>query len=207
MKKKVLDAAHLHLRKSERLAPYLKKTRLDRFRRPSDPFQSLVKSIIYQQLSGKAAGTILKRFLALFPNSTFPTPEQVLKLPDAKFRSVGISGQKMGYLRDLAKRFLDGTIVPKKFPKMTDEEIREHLIVVKGIGRWTADMFLIFTLYRPDVLPTGDLGIQKGFQKVFNLRARPDEKKMLKLAKDWIPYRTVASWYLWRIVDGDESDW
>ncbi len=207
MEKKALDAAHEHLRKDARMKTILKKLRLEPRERPSQPFASLVRSIIYQQLSGKAAGTILNRFLALFPKSTFPTPQQILKLKDTQFRKVGISGQKMGYLRDLARRFLDGTIVPKKFPKMTDEEIREHLIVVKGIGRWTADMFLMFTLYRPDVLPTGDLGIQKGFQRVFGMKSLPDAKKMEKLAEAWSPHRTVASLYLWRAVDDTEADW
>jgi DNA-3-methyladenine glycosylase II len=204
MHKKVLEAAHRHLRKDARMRSVMKRHTLEKRERPHDPFQALVRSVIYQQLSGKAAGTILNRFLAQFPNKKFPTPEQVLSLKDAQFRGVGISGQKMGYLRDLAKRFMDGTIVPKKFPNMSDEEIREHLIVVKGIGRWTADMFLMFTLYRPDVLPTGDLGIQKGFQKAFGLKKLPDPVKMEKLAKKWAPYRTVASYYLWRIADAEK---
>jgi DNA-3-methyladenine glycosylase II len=182
----------------------MKKHSLEKNERPADAFQSLTRAIVYQQLSGKAASTILNRFLAQFPKGKFPTPKHVLKLKDVQFRSHGISGQKMGYMRDLAKRFLDGTIVPKKFPKMTDEEIREHLLVVKGIGRWTADMFMMFTLYRPDVLPTGDLGIQKGFQKTFGLKKLPSPEKMEKLAKQWAPYRTVASYYLWRVADADK---
>jgi len=204
MHKKVLDAAHKHLRKDKRMQAVMKRLTLEARERPTDAFQSLTRSIVYQQLSGKAATTILNRFLSQFRESKFPSPKQVLSLKDAQFRSAGISGQKMGYMRDLAKRFLDGTIVPKKFPKMTDEEIREHLIVVKGIGRWTADMFLMFTLYRPDVLPTGDLGIQKGFQKAFGLKKLPNPITMEKLAKKWVPYRTVASYYLWRIADEDK---
>ncbi len=206
MKKHVLDAAHKHLKKDACMRAAIRTHKLDVFRRSKDPFESLVKSIIFQQLSGKAATTILNRFIALFPKGKFPSPEQVLKLKDIQFRSAGVSTQKMSYLRDLAKRFLDGTIVPKKFPKMTDEEIREHLIVVKGIGRWTADMFLMFTLYRPNVLPTGDLGIQKGFQKTFGLKSLPNPEKMEKLAKEWAPYRTVASYYLWRIADADKEE-
>lgn len=207
MKAEVLEAAIKHLRKDPVLKPYIQKAPKPPFRRPSNAFQSLLKSIIFQQLSGKAAGTILRRFLELFPNAKFPKPEQVLELSDAEFRSAGVSAQKMSYIRDLAHRFLDGTIVPKKFPKMTDQEIREHLVVVKGIGTWTADMFLMFTLYRPDVLPTGDLGIQKGFQKVYGLKTLPDAKKMMKLAESWAPYRTVACWYLWRAVDGENAEW
>ncbi|MFZ1987964.1 MAG: DNA-3-methyladenine glycosylase [Minisyncoccia bacterium] len=207
MQKKKIDEALKHLEKDAHLKHVVRKGPRPPVRRPGAPFASLVRSIIFQQLSGKAAGTILKRFLELFPKTDFPTPEQVLKLKDLQFRKAGVSGQKMSYLRDLAKRFLDGTIEPKKFSKMTDEEIREHLIVVKGIGRWTADMFLMFTLYRPDVLPTGDLGIQKGFQKVFSLKKMPSPVQMEKLAKSWEPHRTVASWYLWRVVDGEDADW
>ncbi len=207
MKKEVLEAAIKHLRKDPVLKEYISAASKPPFKRSSNAFQSLVKSIIFQQLSGKAAGTILRRFLELFPNSRFPTPEQVLTLSDEQFRGAGVSAQKMSYIRDLAARFLDGTIVPKKFPKMSDEEIREHLVAVKGVGRWTADMFLMFTLYRPDVLPTGDLGIQKGFQKVYQLKELPDAKKMEKMAKQWEPYRTVACWYLWRAVDGENAEW
>jgi DNA-3-methyladenine glycosylase II len=184
----------------------LKRFAVEPYERPKDPFTALARSIIFQQISGKAASAILGRFLALFPGGK-PTPAALLKLRTAQLRKAGLSNQKVLYLRDLAKRFLDGTIEPRKFPKMTDEEIREHLLVVKGIGRWTADMFLMFTLHRPDVLPTGDLAIQKGFQKVFNMRALPDAKKMEKLARDWSPHRTVASLYLWRVVDDGTFNW
>ncbi|HVX90721.1 MAG TPA: DNA-3-methyladenine glycosylase [Candidatus Paceibacterota bacterium] len=206
MHKKAMEAAHRHLKKDPRMRKVLK-LKLEPRSRPTEPFQSLVRSIIYQQISGKAAAAITKKFLALFPGGKFPTPAQVLKVTDAQFKKAGVSPQKRSYLRDLALRFTDGTIEPHKFSKMTDEEIREHLIRVKGIGRWTADMFLMFTLYRPDVLPTGDLAIQKGFQRVFNLRKLPDVKKMEKLAKAWSPHRTVASLYLWRVMDGDEGGW
>ena len=167
---------------------------------------------MYQQLSGKAAATILKRFVALFPKKKpastrrlrrggFPTPADVLKIKVEKMRSAGLSGQKANYLKDLALKFTDGTIVPKKFPRMSDAEIIEHVTAVKGIGEWTAHMFMMFTLARPDILPTGDLGIQKGFQKLFNLRALPSPQKMHKLAEPWAGHRTVASMYLWRLVD------
>jgi DNA-3-methyladenine glycosylase II len=203
MKKKVFEESLAHLRKDDRLKKIHLKVRKPPFTRPADPFESLVRSIIYQQLSGKAAGTILNRFLELF-GGRYPTPQELLKIKDAQFRKAGVSAQKTKYLRDLAERFIDGTINPKNFHKMTDDEIREHLIVVKGVGRWTADMFLMFTLYRPDVFPTGDLGIQKGFQKLFNLRTLPDAKKMERLAKSWAPYRTVASWYLWELIDNPD---
>jgi DNA-3-methyladenine glycosylase II len=163
-----------------------------------DAFASLVRSIIYQQLSGKAAASIEKKFVAVVKRIT---PAAVLSLTDAQFQSAGVSTQKRGYLRDLAGKFIDGTIVPKHFPKMTDEEIREHLIRVKGIGRWTADMFLMFALNRLDVLPLGDLGIKKGFQKAFKLRSLPDERTMLKLAEQYAGERTQLSLYLWHILD------
>jgi DNA-3-methyladenine glycosylase II len=168
-----------------------------------NPFGSLVSSIIYQQLSGKAAGTIERRFLELFPKKKngYPTPEDILKLTDEQFRSVGVSSQKMGYLRDLAQKFIDGTIEPKKLPKMSDLEIKEHLIRVKGIGSWTADMFLIFALNRPNILPVGDLAIVKGFQKAWNLRTIPSKKKMRELARDFEGKYTYLSLHLWGIMD------
>ena len=182
-----------------------------------DAFQALCESIIYQQLSGKAAGTILKRFVALFPNTKpaspktssrggVPTPEQVLKIKTEKLRTAGLSGQKASYLKDLARKFKDGTINPKLFRKMSDQEIIDHVVAVKGIGEWTAHMFLMFTLGRPDVLPVGDLGIQKGFQKLFKLRAKPKPAHMERLARNWAGHRTLASMYLWRYVDVEASD-
>jgi DNA-3-methyladenine glycosylase II len=202
MKPKVFNAAMEHLQKDSRLGAFELKERKPPFKRPNEPFHSLIRSIIYQQLSGKAAGTILKNLLSFFDDD-LPTPQQLLKVTDAKFRKAGVSSQKVSYLRDLSKRFIDGTIDPTNFKNMTDEEIREHLLVVKGVGRWTADMFLMFTLYRPDVLPTGDLAIQKGFKKVFKLRTMPDAAKMIHLAKPWQPYRTVACWRLWEMMDAE----
>ncbi|PIR85270.1 DNA-3-methyladenine glycosylase 2 family protein, partial [Candidatus Kaiserbacteria bacterium CG10_big_fil_rev_8_21_14_0_10_45_20] len=195
------DEALAHLKEDKKLAKVIAKHPLPDLKRGRNAYSALIRSIVYQQLSGKAAGTILERFLALY--GTVPTPEMVLKIPIAKMRSVGLSGQKTDYLRDLSRKFLDGTIEPKKFSKMSDEEIRAHLIAVKGIGVWTADMFLIFFLNRPDVLPTGDLGIQKGFQELFKLKALPSASKMEKLAEAWKPYRTIASWYLWRLKDSN----
>ncbi len=164
-------------------------------------FQSLAEAIIYQQLSGKAADTILKRFIALFPKKKFPTPEDVLKIKVEKLRAAGLSGQKASYLKDLAQKFKDGTINPKLFKKMSDQEITEHVVAVKGIGAWTAQMFLMFTLHRPDVLPTGDLAIQKSFQRLFKLRALPSPAQMERLARPWAGHRTLACMYLWRLMD------
>jgi DNA-3-methyladenine glycosylase II len=201
MQRKKFEESLAYLRQIKKLEKIELRDRKPPFKRSSDPFESLIRSIIYQQLSGKAAGTILARFIALFPDGGYPTPLEVSKLKDTQFKKAGISPQKMGYLRDLAKRFMDGTIDPTHFKKMTDAEIREHLLVVKGIGPWTADMFLMFTLYRPDIFPTGDLGIQKGFQKLFKLKTLPDPATMERLSKSWSPHRTVACWYLWELVD------
>lgn len=164
-------------------------------------FRALAESIIYQQLSGKAADTICARFVALFPGKRFPKPEDVLKMKMTKLRRAGLSRQKALYLKDLAKKCLDGTIVSRNFSRMTDAEIIEHVSAVKGIGEWSAQMFLMFTLRRPDVLPTGDLGIQKGFQKVFKLRAKPSSAQMERLGKRWSGHRTTACFYLWRLLD------
>jgi DNA-3-methyladenine glycosylase II len=165
-------------------------------------FGSLAQSIIHQQLSRKAALKIEQKFLKIFNSrNKFPKPEEVLKPTDAQFRSAGLSAQKTSYLYDLAKKFIDGTITPKKFLKMTDEEIIEHLTMVKGVGAWTAQMFLIFALNRKNVLPVGDLGTRKGFQKVFNLRALPSEKQMRKLAEPYEGDHTMLTLYLWQILD------
>ncbi len=195
-----IDKALRHLRKDKNLSKLIKEFPKPVLTLGNDYFKSLTRSIIYQQLSGKAAGSIEKKFLAVFGKKKLE-PKAVLKLTDVEFKSAGISAQKMKYLRDLSAKFLDGTVDPKHFAKMSDDEIRKHLVSVKGIGVWTADMFLMFTLNRLDVLPTGDLGIQKGFKIVFNMKKLPDPKKMQKIAKDWEPFRTVASLYLWKVAD------
>lgn len=170
-----------------------------------DYFQALVRSIIFQQLSGTAANAILKKFLALFPGKTFPKPEHVLKISDTAFRSAGVSTQKIGYIRDLATKFLDGTINTRILSKQSDQEIIEHLVQIKGVGVWTAHMFLIFTLGRPNVLPTGDLAVKYGVQKVFELEKVPTEKEMQKLA---LPFEGEYSRFarlLWKIMDEEKA--
>jgi DNA-3-methyladenine glycosylase II len=205
MEARDIDAAIRHLRRDAWLAPYIRKLPKPVFVRKGsqkspDPFYALAESIVYQQLSGKAALSIFTRFKKLFRGGK-PTPKTLLRLSDDRMRSAGLSRGKIVYLRDLASKFLDGTINPKLFDQQTDEEIRAHLVAVKGIGVWTADMFLMFYLNRLDVLPTGDLAIRKGFKKLFNLRFDPDHKKMVKLAESWRPYRTVACRYLWDMQD------
>lgn len=185
----------------------INKKLFDKLEPTKNPFQSLVRSIIFQQLSGKAATSILNKFKNLWPKKKFPAPQDVLKISDEELRGAGLSRGKIIYIRDLANKFIDGTISPKKFSKMSDEEIVEHLVAVKGIGPWTAHMFLMFALNRPDVLPTGDLAIQKGFKKAFNLRQMPSEKKMHNLAKDYIGERTYLSLHLWALMDEDGEEW
>ena len=189
------------LRRDKRLRRLIEEHGIPDLKRRKDPFRSLVRAIIYQQLSGKAAATILDRFLKLFSGKKFPGPEKVGSISVRKLRSAGVSMQKASYIKDLAKKFSDGTIQPRSFGRMTNEEIIEHLTRVKGIGVWSVHMFLIFTLNRRDVLPTGDLGIRKGFQITYKLKDLPDHATMEQLARPWREHASVASWYLWRAAD------
>jgi len=175
------------------------KKKLRKISHTKNPFLSLASSIISQQISLKAAASIYKRFLKLFGRKK-ASPKALLALTDEELRSAGLSRSKIIYLKDLGAKFLDKTIDPKLFPKMTDEEIKDHLIQVKGIGSWTADMFLIFALNRPNILPVGDLAIKKGFQKAFKLKTLPTEKQMRKLAKEYESEHTNLSLYLWGIL-------
>jgi 3-methyladenine DNA glycosylase/8-oxoguanine DNA glycosylase len=163
-------------------------------------FPALLRSIVYQQISGKAAASILGRVQALYPKGR-PMPELVAKTPMPKLRKAGLSAAKALYVKDLAKKYLDGTIDEKKFSKMTSQEIIDHLVQVKGVGVWTAHMVLIFTLYRPDILPVGDLAIRKGFQALYGLHSMPTKKEMERIAAPWRAHATAASWYLWRVAD------
>lgn len=159
-------------------------------------FAVLVESIISQQLASAAAEAIFTRFKKLYPK--FPTTGQILDTKDTKLRSVGLSGMKIKYLKDLAQKIEDGKLKMRSISKMTDDEIIEHLTQVKGIGRWTAEMFLIFSLGRLDVLPIGDLGLRKGVQMAFSLSELPKPKEVEKIGIRWKPYRSVATWYLWK---------
>ena len=165
-------------------------------------YESLIRSIVYQQLSGKAASIIYERFLDLFVFDIYPKPKDVLEVSIETLRSSGLSYQKVNYIRDLSEKWQDGTMNLTDIDSMTDEEISSELIKVKGIGQWTADMFLMFTLGRPDVFPFGDLGIQKGVMIITNMNRLPTQKEMERKTKKWQPYRTVAAWYLWKLVDG-----
>jgi DNA-3-methyladenine glycosylase II len=166
----------------------------------TDPFKALVHAIISQQLSTKAAATIAARFTSLF-GGTFPVPAQVDAVQDDRLRGVGLSFQKIGYLRDLCRRIQDGTLPLPALETMPDEEVIRALTEVKGIGRWTAEMFLMFRLHRPDVLPVGDLGIVKAVQKNYRLRKTPTAERLVRIGENWRPYRSIACWYLWRSLD------
>ena len=161
----------------------------------TDPFQALVHAIISQQLSTKAAATIAGRVDALLDG--LPIPARVAAVSDAQLRSAGLSGQKVSYLRDLCARIADGSLPLDTLDRMPDEEVIAALTQVKGIGRWTAEMFLMFRLHRPDVLPVGDLGIVKAVQRAYRLRSLPSPTRILHIGESWRPYRSVACWYLW----------
>lgn len=164
-------------------------------RQHTDPFKALIRAIVGQQLSTKAATTIFSRFEALFP--AFPSAAQLAAMPDERLRSVGLSSQKTGYLRDLCRRIEEGALPIEELSRMDDEKVIEILTQVKGVGRWTAEMFLIFRLNRPDVLPVGDLGIVKAVQRVYKLRKAPTPDRLTRIGEAWRPYRSVACWYLW----------
>jgi DNA-3-methyladenine glycosylase II len=165
-------------------------------KRRNHHFAVLVESIISQQLATNAAEAIFKRFKNLYPK--FPTASQVLATKKSKLRSVGLSSMKAGYLKDLARNVENGTINIRSLSKMSDDDVIECLTQVKGIGRWTAEMFLIFSLGRPDVLPIHDLGLRKGIQMVFSLRELPKPKQVEELGERWRPYRSIATWYIWK---------
>jgi DNA-3-methyladenine glycosylase II len=170
-------------------------------RRTRNSFESLGRAIIYQQLSGSAAGTIYRRFLALYPQARFPRPEALLATPFETLRGVGLSRAKALALHDLAAKLADGTVRPRAFARMDEDALRQALTQVRGIGPWSVDMFLIFGLLRPDVLPVGDLGVRKGMQLYFGLSDLPAPPAMQALAEPWRPYRSAASWYMWRVVE------
>ena len=173
-------------------------------RHTSSLFRSLARAIVYQQLSGAAASTILGRVVALFAPRRFPTPGDILAIPVERLRAAGLSAAKTAALRDLAEKTLDGTVPPMaRVRRMSDEEIIEHLIQVRGVGRWTVEMLLMFGLGRPDVLPVGDLGVRKGYALTFRTRGLPEPAAMTRRAERWRPYRSVASWYLWRALELD----
>ncbi|KAI9245029.1 DNA glycosylase [Sporodiniella umbellata] len=181
----------------------------------ANPFRSLSKMIVYQQIHGKAAASIYAKLLKLFDretDDTFPTPLEMLAVPKEKLRTAGLSARKTEYILDLADKFNTHYITPERFHTMSDQEISKQLCAVKGIGQWTADMFLMFDLHHPDVLPVGDLAIRKGVANHFGLqnvkkaKTFPTAEQMEELTLLWKPYRSLASWLLWRISDIKVAD-
>jgi DNA-3-methyladenine glycosylase II len=197
-----LAAACSHLSaRDEKLAELIQSTspfKLDEILAES-PYHALVESIAYQSISGKAAATIFARVKALSSNGGIPTPQEMLKLKKPALRKAGLSGAKILAMKDLAQKTIDG-IVPtlEQAEKMSDDELVERLVSVRGIGAWTVEMFLIFRLGRPDVLPIHDLGVKKGWSVTYGKKHMPTPKQLLAFGERWRPYRTVASWYMWR---------
>lgn len=198
-----LKTAISHLQSSDPvMAQLISQFGVLNYRPNRDIFTSLVYSVIEQQLSNKAAETIYHRFLGLFPQKSY-TPQLILAQDLAQIRSIGTSWAKAASLQDLARKVLDGTLKLDQLPTMTDEEVIDHLVQVKGVGIWSAQMRLMFSLHRPDVFPEDDVGIQNAFVKLYGLnRSHKSLKtKMVKIARNWRPYRTVACWYLWASLD------
>lgn len=166
------------------------------------PFETLVQSVTYQQLNGTAAATILGRVKALFPNRRFPNPEDVLATPDERLRAAGLSRAKTAAIKDIAAKTLSG-VVPhsREIVTMADDEIVERLTTLRGVGPWTVEMLLIFTLGRPDVLPVTDYGVQKGFALTYGWKELPRPKELLEFGERWRPHRTTAAWYFWRALE------
>lgn len=170
-----------------------------------DLFRSLTNAIIYQQLSGKAASTILNRFIALFDVDEFPEPQDVLGASVERLREGGVSRQKAGYLKDLAQKYSDGTLQPDALSDMSDEEVIEHLTQVKGVGLWTAQMYLIFTMLRPNVFPLGDLGFRNGLSRNYGIEDFKDEDALNRIRELWQPFSTVGTLYMWRSLELEDK--
>ncbi|MGA7224456.1 MAG: hypothetical protein WA603_02135 [Candidatus Acidiferrales bacterium] len=197
--------AHEYLRGiDKRLARVIEKTGTFQFKLDEcdSVYESLLEAIVYQSISGKAAAKIYSRIKALGANGLCPTPVEILATPTHKLREAGLSGAKAAAMRDLAQKTIEG-IVPtlEEAGKLTDEELVERLISVRGIGAWTVEMFLIFRLGRPDVLPIHDYGVQKGFALTYGKKEIPKPRELAAFGERWRPYRTVASWYMWRAVE------
>ena len=168
------------------------------------PFQALVRSVVYQQLNGSVAEKILGRVLALYPDARFPSAEQLRDTPDDRLRGAGLSRAKTAALKDIAAKTLEGIIPPAAIiRRMSDEEIVERLTVIRGVGPWTVQMFLIFTLGRADVLPAADYGVRQGFALVYGRKELPPPAELLDMGEKWRPHRTTAAWYFWRALDNE----
>lgn len=196
-------AADYLLEADPHLAPIIAEAGLPTISPHKNYYQELVESIVSQQLSVKAAATIMKRFLELFPGSEFPAPDQILSKTVEEMREVGLSRQKATYIQDLAVKVIEGTVRFNHLDTLSNDEVITELTQIKGVGVWTVHMFLMFCMGRLDVLPTGDLGIKNGIYKLYELKEKPTPEEMEKIAKKnkWHPYESVASWYIWHSLD------
>ena len=204
-----LEAARVHLARCDRrLAPWMRRIgplAFD-FRKPFDPVDALARSILHQQLAGKAAATITARVVALMPRRGRIDPDGIIRLADEALRTAGVSRNKIAALRDLAAKADAGIVpTPRQLARMSDTAIIEHLTQVRGIGRWTVEMMLMFRLGRPDVLPVDDLGVRMGAQIVHGLEQPPAPRALAALGERWAPYRTLAGFYLWRVVEATRA--
>ncbi len=169
---------------------------------PREPYEALVRAIAHQQLHGRAAEMILGRFTALFPGADFPPPDRVLATDPVMLRACGLSANKVAAIRDIAARTLDGTVPCSEVAAaLSDEALIERLTTIRGVGRWTVEMLLIFTLGRPDVLPVDDFGVREGWRLIQRLEQQPRPKALAAIGQVWAPHRSVAAWYLWRAAD------
>ena len=204
MNQNIIDNAIMHLNKFSEMNTIIKECEKPQFEKINDHFNPIVKSIIYQQISGKAAKSIYNRYIDLF-DGKLPSSKIILNTNFDELKNIGLSKQKAQYIINVSNYFEEiGNNID--FKQLDDSAVYKELISIKGIGKWTIDMFLMFTLFRQDIFPTSDLGIQKGIKYIFNLKNLPTQEFMIQKAKPWQPYRTIACWYLWRIVD-DEVVW
>jgi DNA-3-methyladenine glycosylase II len=193
-----------HLSQNPRFAELIGRVgrpRLD-IQRQHSPYEALVRAIAHQQLHGKAAEAILRRFGQLFPGDTFPPPEAVLATADTALRGCGFSAGKIAAIRDICAKTIDGTVPGRRnCHRLSDEELIERLTAIRGVGRWTVEMLLIFTLGRPDVLPVDDFGVREGYRVLHQLEAQPKPRMLAEIGQAWAPYRSIATWYLYRAVE------
>jgi DNA-3-methyladenine glycosylase II len=193
-----------HLRLDPAFAGLIRRVgppRLD-IQRQRSPYEALIRAIAHQQLHGKAAEAILGRFAALYPGGMFPTPDQVQATEDAALRACGFSGSKIAALRDICARTLDGTVPSRRASaRLSDAALIERLTTIRGVGRWTVEMLLIFTLGRPDVLPVDDFGVREGYRVLNGLDSQPKPRELAEIGLSWAPFRSLATWYLYRAVE------
>ena len=203
MDKIILNQSIQYLLKDNKLKDLINKYPIPQFASKDNYFDALSKSIIYQQLSGKVAKIIYRRFLDLFKKQN-PEPEQYLKINNSDLKKIGLSKQKINYINNLSIFFINNNNM-SQLKNLSKQEITNELISIKGIGQWTIDMFMMFTLCKTDILPVGDLGIKKAFKHLYNLQELPSEKFMLEKSSHWRPYRTIACCYLWMIIDDGDA--